>query len=307
VVAPEVAFVCIVPGLAAAFAVLLMPRSHFLALALVLMATVLTCGQLFEWAWGFFLTVGASFPAILAPFSTLTAVTLLPMLARVADRRIGLALVGTCCLLGSSLLVFFVVEDAPEMSRPALTHALFVADTDSRQFYNASADRSMSSWSRAVLGSEAKLTDLRPLFQRPMWKAAAMAVHSRPPILEFNENGMGSGLAVQLSVTVGPSNGGRQLRLLIRPSVDLERARLNGQLIQNRIPGNQWWELSYVAPADRLQLSFEAAQPGRIEVYAAEIVDGWPNGLHVPPKPPQLMAWYDSDTTVVYRRGTLKW
>jgi len=314
-IAPATAFMAIVPTLGACICALLgcfgrpvrsIGQARLATIGWVAVSGVV-CGQVFEWAWGFFQTTGVTTPAVLVPFATMATVVVLPL----AQSKRGLSIRQSVSVCAGLMLVGAGAEAAaialgPGPGHPGLTHALFLASPDEQRFDRLSAVPHLDAWSKEVLGvpgGRPRRDALAPVFERPLWVSAAMPVAVTTPDVSIAYVSGAGGLHLRAK----PANHARLVRVLVRSDGDLKDVSLNGRLVLHGIPRGQWCELDYVAPPQQLDLTFSAPMHGAMEAYIGEVSEGWPQGSAIPAKPAWLMSWYDSDTTVVLRKMRPAW
>jgi hypothetical protein len=105
-----------------------------------------------------------------------------------------------------------------------------------------------------------------------------------------------------------PMRAGETMLLLVRPSVSLDHARLNGREVPMAAKAGVWTTLSFEAPPpEGVTLAFATPDHAGLEFVAVEIRSGWPQGVTTPPRPPQLMAFSRSDTTLAVARLNATW
>ncbi len=261
-------------------------------------AAVLLTAQLGALANGLFTAIGRSTPEVAAPFVLLLLPVLLPFAHAAAARRRTRFAAGAAVLLGAGVTAA-AASGPPTPARPALTEALYVVDASGAQRRVAPLPR-LDAWSRTVLappsGRPGRET-LEPLFAHAVWTAPATAVAPPPPRLTLTrQDGRMRLLAV-------PAGGGRSLRLFLRSPGGLEDVRVQGRPSRMRGAPGRWALVSFDAPPPQGVTVDLAA--GALEVQAFEQRDGWPPGAPARAKPPQLMAFGDSDTTLVGARAAI--
>jgi hypothetical protein len=81
---------------------------------------------------------------------------------------------------------------------------------------------------------------------------------------------------------------------------------VNDAVVGVAIKPNSWGVLDYSAPpAKGVKLEVSAAPRVKVDAVVIEQRDGWPAGAAPLAKPAELMAWRDSDTTLVTARASV--
>lgn len=261
-------------------------------------AAVLLTAQLGALANGLFTAIGPSTPEVAAPFVLLLLPIFAPFAHAGAARRRTRVAAGAAVLLGAALIAAAALGPATP-GRPALTAALYLVDASGVQRRVAPLPR-LDAWSRAVLapeGGRPGRETLEPLFTRAVWIAPASPLALAAPKLTLTR------AAGRVRLLAVPSSGGRSLRLFLRSPGGLEDVRVQGRPSRMRGDPGRWGVVSFDAPPPQGVTIDLAAGP--LEVEAFEQRDGWPAGAAVKAKPPQLMAFGDSDTTLVGARAAI--
>ena len=258
--------------------------------------------QVLAWAAFVFTAVGVNIPEANA-ILLLAAAPLIAPLAWAAGRGpVGrfLALLFLILAVGFSLVPLI----GPNGRRPGLTQAFYVSDPDAKVFAFVS-ELPLDAWSRSALaldGGKAAAGVDPPLLWGPAQMAAA---HPRPlpqPVV---------GLRIiegRLIVQAAPVMGGESLILYIRPDHDLGHASLNGKPLHLAVKAGEWGQVAFEAPPpEGVALALDASAHGRVDLVAAEVRSGWPQGVTPSAKPADRMGWNGSDTTWSVRRASASW
>lgn len=275
--------------------VLLSPRSELAALMVATAVGVLGAAQAAEWGGQIFTALGVNLPVLLAALVLPTAALLWPSIVQLLGspwrhRLSALLLAGG---LASVLAARWLPADA---GHPHPTEAFFVAGPTPQDFRRVADFQRLDQWSRAVLeadGGAIEKKDFAPFLRGPVWSAQAKAAPVPLPTISAERQ------AGNVVLRLKPGNAGRELRLFVRPSVDVKGASFDGVPVQMPLAAGEWSTFGFVAPSSGgVSLNFPAATKGRIEVKLAEVADGWPAGTIVPERPASLMPWRYSDITV---------
>ena len=267
-------------------------RTGRLALILTGVLAVVTLGWLCGWASGLFSAVGPFLPMVLAPIALLGLVAAAPF-GRLwaalpwAPRAVGgLALAGVLTLAWVGLA-------PPSADRPRPTAAYVVRQTPGGPAFKVAPLPGLDPWTRIAL-PDAKRRDFAPLFSRPVWSTPASAAVSTPApaidVLKVDD---------RIIVRVAPDGGARRVTLWVRSAQALGDPRLNARPFGWALTADRWSRLDFHAPPpEGFTLSLAAPPDAEIEVVAGQVVDGWPVGEPLPPRPRGYMAFGDSETTL---------
>lgn len=297
--APATGFIMAWPLVMAAVSfalfVLLSPRSEIAAVMIATTVGVLGAAQAAEWGGQIFAALGVNLPVLLAALVLPIAALLWPSIVQLLGsprrhRLLALLLAGG---LASVLAARWLPADA---GHPHPTEAFFVAGPTAQDFRRVTDFPRLDQWSRAVLeadGGTVEKRDFAPFLRGPVWNAQAKPAPVPPPTISA-ERRTGN-VVLQLK----PGNAGRELRLFVKPSVDVKGASFGGVPVPMPLAAGEWSTFGFVAPPpEGVLLNLPAATKGRIEVKLAEVADGWPAGTIVPERPVSLMPWRFSDVTV---------
>ncbi len=304
VFAPTTAFMAAWPllmaALAASVAVVFFAGQGERALIAATLIGALGAAQAAEWAGQIFIALGVNVPALLTAQALTIAILLWPsIVALLRTTRPWIAPAAFVCLGGVAILyVRFAPADA---AHPYLTEAFYAAGPGLQDFNRIADLPRLDDWSRAALtadGGEPQRDELAPFLPTEVWTAVAKPASGSLPKIAVEGTEMKDGRR-EVTLRLTPMRGGRELRLFVRPTVDLDEVALNGKPVPEGMKAGNWFGFGYAAPPEGgVTLSFSAKPQGRIEVKLAEVADGWPAGAAVPPKPVSLMPWRYSDVTV---------
>ncbi|ENZ83216.1 M20/M25/M40 family metallo-hydrolase [Caulobacter vibrioides] len=278
-----------------------------LALTVVVgLLAILSTAQLTAWGAWTFAGVGLMEPAILALFAMLAAPALSPLVHDFAATRWAWRAAGALVVAGLGLIAN-ADRVGGDAARPAVTHAIQVADLSTGKAWRLTEAAKLDAWTKAALpddgGSDPKKQALPPFWPHPVWISESRPAPVAPPQLTVDRSDD------RLLIRLIPAPGAELVSLRLRPSGQLTQPRLNGRPVTLATAPGAWSSLTYYAPdPNGVTLSFTASAPGKIEVAALEYHDGWPATAKAPPaKPPGLMAIGQSDKTAVLVRAGMSW
>jgi hypothetical protein len=307
-------------GLAAAAVVqVLLPLgAHILAWPLALAATAAAVSRLatgrgwpagvalvaaaaigLAWIGGLFhlIALGLDLPPALAVFVWLAGFALWPLVQPLARGRAGWVWVAVLLSIAAALVgaIRFASPWSPRHPQPTL--AYYVADLSTGAFWRAAAAVGPSAWTDAMLGAEGGAPQLRAF---PPLLADERATRAKPvavadPGLRLRQGGDG---AVVLDI---PAMGdARALTVQVRSSVAVADARIDGRPVAALPSPGAWTTLTMEPATSPLALTFRPQGPAKVEVRYALIHNGWPaDAPPLPPRPPTVAAWADSDALAV--------
>ncbi|WP_311267719.1 M20/M25/M40 family metallo-hydrolase [Sphingobium sp. WCS2017Hpa-17] len=278
-----------------------------LGLAVITLPALLIAGLTARSGYDFFLMIGTSLPAVVTPFLLLTLLALAPLfwpiraLPRVATfaTAAGLALFVAAAILART----------PTADNPDMVEAFYIADLDKGRANWVSAKLDRAGWVRRALtqdGGDPKLGSIAPISKEDHWIAPARRAAFIRPQLALTASGVGK--AHRLSLDAANRNGGRFMRLYLKPSLDLRNVRIMGQSAPGTLKAGDWTPVTFHASgADPVRLTMDATWKGKVDVQMIELVDHWPKGSKVIPLPPHSIAYRRSGTSLVMASTTLAW
>lgn len=236
---------------------------------------------------------GLDVPAMLGVFALLAVMPFWPLAAR--DGRGALVPALTILAVGA-LLVGVVRFREPWTDRhPMATSVFHVSDTVSGEAWRVSNSKHLDDWSRAALiaeGGKVEKAEMRPLARTPIWRAAAAANGAEAPLSAAR--GADGSVVVEGTVT------GRVVMVDIRSAAP-SAITVNGRAVAvnaDRPAGAVWTRLRWQGDPGPFRLVFAAQGPA--ETHFAVVTEGWPEGARpLPPRPPNVMAFDNSDSAVV--------
>ena len=243
------------------------------------------------------LTIGENAPEIAALYAAMVALVLAPLLVA-ASREGGM---GRCAALAASLAVLLVIAirliDPATVARPRTSQVVYVADADAARAWRVSSLVLLDDWSRHVLQADGALieqAEMKPLYDK-VSRAEARAITLTPPPSALRRLPDG-----RILIRVAPDPTVRDLRLRIASSAPIRRASVNGILAPGLLEdARKPTTISWVAPGQGLTVLLEPAVHGQLNVRFSALRDGWPADADpLPPRPANVMPWYNSDTRV---------
>jgi hypothetical protein len=128
-------------------------------------------------------------------------------------------------------------------------------------------------------------------------------VAETPPQVTLTKQADGS-----VRLTVAPPAGARTLAVQVRSSVASQATSLSGVPLKLPLPPGQWVKVAWQAAGDGLELAIRPGGPGRLDVRYSAAVERWPKGAApLPPRPADVMAWDNSDSTFVAGTRAFTW
>jgi hypothetical protein len=251
-------------------------------------------------------------PEILAFAVPLALFVLAPGLqAFAASGRLGAGAGLGTVTVGAVMLVLVGSVGWAGASPRQLTQVFYLADPQKGLFRRASATRDLDPWTRSVLGAGVTSVRMPLVASGRLWTAPAPAVALSGPALTVEAAPTGGDVALRLHVR--PGDRGRQLKILIQPTAGLQDLTLNGRpldaLKEAQAMSLDRLMIVYTSPPpDGIVIGLRAHGHGRFKATALEFRDGWPPGSGpTVPKPPALLTWGLSDTTVVQGELDYSW
>lgn len=274
-----------------------------LGLAAMALPALLIAGLMARAGYDFFLMIGITLPAVVTPFILLALLGLVPLIW--SSRP--LPGTGLLCVAAGLILVVTagVRAQTPTADSPTMVEAFHIADMDRGSASWASSKLDSTGWVGRVLGQDGgtpKLQSAAPLATDPLWVAPAKAAAFVRPGLELAAVGDN----IRLSAT--NRNGGRFMRLFLKPTVTLTGLRLMDQPIKGVLKAGVWSSIAYHGSgAEPVRLTIPAAGPGRMEVQMVETVDRLPEGSRAIPLPPHAIPFRRAGTSMIVARAAVSW
>ncbi|WP_293682961.1 hypothetical protein, partial [uncultured Phenylobacterium sp.] len=140
-------------------------------------------------------------------------------------------------------------------------------------------------------------------WRRPVMAAAATPLPSAPPATALVREADGS-----LRFTAKPPPGARTLEVRLKSSTAARITSLAGVPLEVALAPGKWVTVHWQAPGDGLDLAIKASAPGRLDVRYIATVERWPEGAaSLSPRPSDLMAWDNSDSTFITGSRAYAW
>lgn len=300
---PEASYVLVWPllvGAIGAAATALSARQGVLPTALLVVLAAVALG----WEGGIsHFTFEAMDLMPLFGFQVLTAGFVLWPLAQPDNGAQKGLVIGMLLLAGGLALTLFVRSDEPWSPRyPQVSHVGYLVDQDTGKAWRFSPKVDKTVWSEQVLGGKPSLLS-HWSWRRPQRAVAAPAVAEPSPQVTLTKQADGS---VRLRVV--PPPGARTLSLQVRSSVASQAAGLSGVPITLPLPAGQWVKLMWQAPGNGVDLAIRPGGAGRLDVRYSAGFERWPSGVApLPPRPADVMAWDNSDSTFVTGTRAFTW
>ncbi len=245
---------------------------------------------------------GLDLPAILGLFVLLAALVFWPLAARDGRRALWPAL----AMLAIGVVLTGVVRFREPWTprHPMVTSVFHVSDTATGKAWRISTPPELDPWSRGVLTAEGGAVvrrDFLPFLRRDVWAAPAKGVAPPPPLTVSR--------APDGSVVVEGDAGGRLVMIDVRSAWNGLKGSVsvNGRLappdadkssVRVTSPDKVWTRLRWQGDPGPIRLVIPAGGPA--EVRYAIVSEGWPAGSPpLPPRPKTMMAFDNSDSTVV--------
>jgi hypothetical protein len=279
-------------------------RVGLIAIAL---PAALLAGLMARTGYDFFTMIGATLPAVIAPFLLLTVVALAPVIWPLRNLgRAGILLVAAGLVLS---MAGGIAGRTPSAASPELVEAFYIADIDDGSAQWASGKLDTGGWVKSMLaqgGDEPKLRSVAPLAKDDHWVAKAQPATFIRPGLEVTAAGNGN--ARLITVRASNANGGRFMRIYLKPSVDLSGLWLMGRPVPGTLKAGSWSQLIIHATGrDEVVLAMKANRAGALEVRIAEVRDGLPANSRSIPLPPHVIPYRRAGTSMIVTRKTATW
>lgn len=268
---------------------------------------VLLAGMMARTGYDFFILIGPTMPEVIAPCVLLATIVLIPFfwplrgLPRAGGLFAGMGVV--LCIAAA------VAGRTPSAESPELVEAFHIADVDTNDARWASGKLDSGGWVEAALtqdGGKPVLRSIAPLGKGDHWVAAAKPGNFAPPKLEATTAGQGN--ARSIAIRAGNANGGRHMRIFLKPSVDLTGLRLMGRPVPGTLKAGSWSQLIFHASgSDEVHLDLKADRSGELEVRMAEVRDGWPSTSHPIPLPPHAVPFRRAGDSMIVTHRLAKW
>jgi hypothetical protein len=190
-----------------------------------------------------------------------------------------------------------------------MVEAFYIADPADGSARWAAARLDTSGWVKAVLAQDGATPEYRsvaPLAKEKLWVAAARpAPFIRP---EFSVDATDGGRSPQLAIRARNANGGRYMRIFVKPSTDLSAIRLMGRPVAGRLKAGIWSQVIFHASGtDEVTLAVTAAGPGKLEARMVEVRDGLPAASKAIALPRHVIPYRRAGNSMITTRTEAQW
>lgn len=306
IAAPGAAFVVVWPLLVAAIgaaATALSAKRGVLSLALLAVLAAVALG----WQGGIshFAFLGMDLMALFSLQMITAGLVIWPLAQPDKGARKGLV-VGSTLLIAGLVITLFVRSDDPWTPRyPQVTYVGYQMDQDTGRAWRFSPGFDHSSWTDAVLrGGGGKITKhAHWSWNQPMHAAPAAPLFETPPEIAVQQATDGT---LNLSALSPP--GSATLTLRVRSSAPGRLTAINGVATEMPLPAGKWVQVSWATARQPLNLAIRPNGSGQLDVRYVVGLARWPTGVApLPPRPADLMAWDNSDSTFVVGTRAFTW
>ncbi len=214
--------------------------------------------------------------------------------------------VGSALLLGGFALTAFVRSDEPWSPRyPQVSYVAYQMNQDTGRALMFSPPDMATPWSDDVLQVGLNRAALRShwSWREPMLATPAPAIVEPAPTLGLQRIGDGS---IRL-IAAAPA-GARTMSLQLRSSTPARLVSLNGAPAELGLAPGQWVKIQWAGAAKPIDLGIRPSGPGRLDVRYAATIERWPlTAKPLPRRPADVMAWDNSDSTVLVGARAFTW
>lgn len=217
----------------------------------------------------------------------------------------GLVIGGVLLATGLALTLIIRAEDPWTPRYPQLSYVGYHVDQDTGRAWRFSPPSLSGGWTNVVLRAEAGPVEKLQhwSWRRPMLAASAPPVAEPSPVIALARTPEGS-----LRLSAMPPPGARTLELRLRAATGGQVIRIGGVPTELPMPPGQWVKVHWQAPGQGLEMAIRPSGPGRLDVRYVAVFDRWPSGVApLPPRPSDLIAWDDSDSTFVSGTRAFTW
>lgn len=304
--APLAAFVLAWPLLFAALAAVLTDaaaRRGPVALAVLAVVAALGVAWVGEIAHGAFISLDLV-EVLGAPL--LLAAYLVWPLAQPAEGAPPERLLGPLLLVAGLVVTAAVRFNDPYSARyPRASYVVYQLDQDTRRAWIVSATPELSPWARSVLtsggGRIGKLANW--VWARPVDAAPAPYVPEPAPTISLDKLGNGD-----LQLHIAPPTGAQDLALSLTPDTPATVLAVDGAPLTAHMAPGKAYRVRWMAAPEGLTLTLRPAGPGKLTVRYDAKAYRWPAGVRpLPPRPPTVMPFNDSDSTFITGSRRFAW
>ncbi len=212
-------------------------------------------------------------------------------------------------ILGSLIVVCLVAGII--LSRTSAVHPRFdtifySVNSDERAAAWLSYDQSLDSWTSHFFPAAQRRRQAMPDYiggsLRPVWTTPATLVDLAPPEVEVKEN-VKAGEGRRLRLVVRSHRDARMVLLRFEKSIRVSAANIGGRELAIHQRANEPFTISlYGFKQDEIDLDLTVESPNDLVFWAMDESGGLPVSSE---RPPDHLAWYGSDVTLVSRKYSL--
>jgi len=271
-------------------------------------AAALLMGLMATNFYAFFVLMGPLLPPIVAPFIVIAVLGLAALIG--ASRVLGR--VGAALVAGGLALcvVAGIAGRTPTAATPEMVEAFHLDDIDARTAYWVGGKLDPSGWVKSVMEQDGGVIERRPM--PPLMSDPTLMAKAKPG--GFVRPGLtvaivGEGAARRIDIRAANTNGGRYMRIFLKPSVPMAGLTLGGRKLPAKLAPGKWSALIFHASgADPVAMTLPvAAARGKLEVRMMEVRDGWPAGAKALPKPANVVPFRRDGTSAIVARAAVAW
>lgn len=247
------------------------------------------------------LAVGETIAAIAAPFALFAVLAVSPLLTRGLSARIAVAGGVLLAAVAIGLIGTMRFVDPASPDTPAVSQVIHVSDLATGRFYRVTSLLAPDRWTRAALGP-AKEAPLPPVFDQAL-VARGEAVRQPRPQVRLARLADG-----RLLLTAQGPPGTRELRMALDATVAMRSVQVNGVAAPLLVKPGRIDRLVWSGREPSVSLLLAPRGHGRLVTRLSFLADGWPAGARpLPPRPPGIMPWYDSDAHILLDTVQITW
>jgi peptidase M28-like protein len=187
---------------------------------------------------------------------------------------------------------------------PKVSYVAYQLDQDTGRAWRFGSAKDRSAWSDQVLEAEGGQIVQREHWS---WRAPMIAAPARPIVEAAPTTGLTRQPDGSLTLSATPPSGAQTLVLQLRANTTARIDRLAGVATDVKLPPGKWARV-YWSSGQPLNLGIKPAGPGRLDVRYTTNLGRWPAAATpLPPRPADLMAWGESDSTFVTGTRAYAW
>jgi len=217
------------------------------------------------------------------------------------ERLIGPALI----IIGLAVTVAVRMNDPFDARYPQVSYVVYQEDQDIGRAWIVSNTPDLPAWSRAALatggGKIAEWTNW--VWQRPVDAAPAPYIQQPAPDISLTKQADGN-----LLLKVVPPPGVRELTLGLQPNTPARLETMQGVAAAMPLAPGARARIRWAAAPEGVSLVIRPAGPGKMTVSYNLGVEHWPAAATpLPPRPANVMAFNDSDSTYLTGTRSFAW